>query len=195
MIQIGDETLNDDGVATFNGTTLDQIIFNGTTVYQKKYAAAVSNTVSFKHNEGTATNNGYFDSSTGMFTGTLTDVSFLIPAGVGSPHGQTVNLTLALTIKATSGIDDYSRTAVFEGTILVDMGNMTIPPGDDSWPVIINFSDKEISFENNSYYETGSSSPEPAAYLDIKLAVGSITRDNKVTTSNIPWNQNQIFTY
>lgn len=194
MIQIGDETLNDDGVATFNGTTLDQIIFNGTTVYQKKYTGAVSNTVSFKNNEGSATDNGYFDSSTGMFTGTLTGVSFMIPAGEGTrPAGQTVNLVLALTIKATSGIDDYTRTAVFEGTILVDMGNMTIPTG--SWTSIINFSDKEISFEANSYWETGSSSAEPAATLDIELAVGSITRDNKVTTSPIPWNQNQIFYY
>ena len=192
MIQIGDETLNNDGEATFNGTTLDQIIFNGTTVYQKKYPGAVSNTVSFKNNPDSATDNGYFDSSTGMFTGTLTGVSFTIPAGE-RPFDRTVNLKLALTIKALSGIDDYTRTAVYEGTRLIDMGTVTIPAGSGAY--IVAFPDKEISFEPNSYWETGSSSHEPAATLDIELAVGSITRDNKVTTSNIPWILYQIFNY
>jgi len=192
MIKIGDETLDDDGEATFNGTTLDQIIFNGTTVYQKKYPGAVSNNVSFKYHEGSVSDNGYFDSSTGMFTGTLTGMSFTIPAGE-RPFDRTVSLTLALTIKATSGIDDYTKTAVYEGTRLIDIGTVTIPAGNGIY--IVAFPDKEISFEPNSYLETGSSSPEPAATLNIELTVGSITRDNKVTTSNIPWILYQIFNY
>jgi hypothetical protein len=190
MIQIGDETLNDDGEATFNGTTLDQIIFNGTTVYQKKYPGAVSNTVSFKDNTGEETGNGYY--SAGTFTGVLTGVSFTIPAGE-RPFDRTVNLTLALTIKATSGIDDYSRTAIFEGTVMVDMGTVTIPAGNGIY--IVSFPNKAVFFEPNSYWDTGSSDPEPSAQLDIELAVGSITRDDKVTTSLIPWTLYQTFTY
>ena len=192
MIQIGDETLNDDGEATFNGTTLDQIVFNGTTVYQKKYPGAVSNTVSFKYNEGSVTDNGYFDSSTGMFTGTLTGVSFTIPAGERQ-FDRTVNLTLALTLKATSATDDYSRTAVYEGIVMVDIGTVTIPAGNGIY--IVAFPDKEVSVENNSYWETGTGSAEPNAYFDIELAVGAITRDNKVTTTHIPWTLYQTFNY
>lgn len=193
MIQIGDETLDDDGEATFNGTTLDQIIFNGTTVYQKKYPGAVSNTVSFADiTSESITDNGTYYSSTGKFSGILTGVSFTIPAGERQ-FDRTVNLKLALALKATSGIDDYTRTAVFEGTILVDMGTVTIPAGNEAY--IVSFPNKPVYFEPNTYYETGSSSPEPAAHIDLELAVGSITRDDKVTTSNIPWNLYQIFNY
>ena len=192
MIQIGDETLNDDGEASFNGTTLDQIIFNGTTVYQKKYAGAVSNTVSFKYNEGSVTDNGYFDSSTGTFTGTLTGVSFTIPAGERQ-FDRTVSLMLVLNVKAVSAIDDYTRTAVFDGNVTVDMGTVTIPAGNGVY--IVAFPDKEISFENDSYWETGTGPVEPDAELEINLAIGTITRDNKVTTTNIPWTLYQTFYY
>lgn len=190
MIQIGDETLDDNGEATFNGTTLDQIIFNGTTVYQKKYPGAVSNTVSFKSTSSTS--NGYYDSSTGMFTGTLTGVSFTIPAGERQ-FDRTVSLKLALTFEAKSAIDDYSRIARFEGTIMVDMGTVTIPAGNGIY--IVTFPDTTVEAERNSYWETGAGSDEPSADLDIELAVGSITRDNKVTTPLIPWNLYQTFSY
>lgn len=193
MIKIGDETLDDNGVATFNGTTLDQIIYNGTTVYQKKYPAMVSGIGSFKPNEDDPTNNGYYNPTSKRFTGTLTGVSFTIPAGE-RPFDRTVSLGLTLNIRAVSAIDDYSRTAVYEGELIVGLGSVTIPAGNGAY--IVTFPDvTETTTGLPSYWETGTGPEEPQAEMKIISAVGIIMRDDKVITQNIPWSLGWTFTY
>lgn len=57
MIQIGDETLNDNsGSAVFNGTNLTKIVFNGTTVWQKGQTGLIGANIQYediKYNSST----------------------------------------------------------------------------------------------------------------------------------------------
>ena len=190
MIQIGDETLNDSGVATFNGTTLDEIIFNGTTVYRKSYAGVVASDI---HYENVRLSDDktkiLFDiTQVGFYTSAEKrdfdrTVNFKITAGFkGIVYEETPGASSAY-MRYFADQDDNVRT--------YDLGTVTIPAGTGVygaiWPTFI-----QGSIDVTDSYETESSGVNS---VDNDVPIVTLVRDGRVTTSLNNWVHEMVFYY
>lgn len=190
MIQIGDETLTDAGTATFNGTNLDEIIFNGTTVYRKMYAGVVASDI---HYENVRLSDDktkiLFDiTQVGFYTSAETrdfdrTVNFTINAGFKGVVYEKIPGPSSSYMHYFADKDDNIRT--------YDLGTITIPAGTGIysaiWPTFIHGS-IDVTYTS----ETGSPGVN---YVDNDSPIVTLVRDGRVTTILINWVYEMVFNY
>jgi hypothetical protein len=190
MIQIGDETLNDAGVATFNGTNLDEIIFNGTTVYRKMYAGVVASDIHYG-------NVRLSDDKTKILFD-ITQVGFYTTAEKRD-FDRTVNFTINAGFKGLVEEQIPGPSPTFKHYLAdqddnlrtYDLGTITIPAGtgvyNAVWPTFIQGSIDVTS--------TSTSSSSQISYVDNDNPIVTLVRDGRVTTILINWIYEMVFNY
>lgn len=190
MIQIGDETLNDSGTATFNGTNLDEIIFNGTTVYRKAYAGMVASDIHYENVRMSDDKTKIlFDiTQVGFYTTAEKrdfdrTVSFKINAGFkGVVYEESPGASTGYMYYFADQ-DDNIRT--------YDLGTVTIPAGtgvyNAIWPTFI-----QGSIDVTYTSEAGSPS---VSYVDNDIPIVTLVRDGRVTTNLNNWIYEMAFNY
>lgn len=190
MIQIGNETLNDSGVATFNGTTLDEIIFNGTTVYRKGYVGMVASDIHYE-------NVRMSDDKTKILFD-ITQVGFYTTTEKRD-FDRTVNFTInagfkGIVYEETPGApSEYMRYFADQDDNIrtYDLGTITIPAGtglyNAIWPTFI-----QGSIDVTDSYEVGSPG---VSSVDNDVPIVTLVRDGRVTTSLNNWIYEMPFSY
>jgi hypothetical protein len=190
MIQIGDETLNDAGTATFNGTNLDEIIFNRTTVYRKMYAGVVASDIHYE-------NVRLSDDKTKILFD-ITQVGFYTSAEKRD-FDRTVNFKINAGFKGQIDEQIQSPSPTFkhyfadrdDNIKTYDLGIVTIPAGtgvyNAIWPTFIQGS--------IDVTRTSTSSSSQLSYVDNDVPVVTLTRDGRVTTVLNNWVYEMVFKY
>lgn len=190
MIQIGDETLTDAGVATFNGTNLDEIIFNGTTVYRKMYTGVIASDIHYE-------NVRLSDDKTKILFN-ITQVGFYTSAETRD-FDRTVNFKLIAKFKGavyeeTPGASSeymYYFADKDDNIRTYDLGTITIPAGtgiyNAIWPTFIHGS-IDVTYTNES--DSGGSN-----YVDNDVPIVTLVRDGRVTMTFTNWVYNVLFKY
>lgn len=176
MIKIGSEELNNSGSASYNGTDLNKIIYNGTVVFQKQETGMIGANIRYtpRYEDGVI----------------KIDVSDLIFATT-SHEAFTVSGVFSADIEAWASVQTGPTTFVtYTGRqdVSVDLGSISVPAGQTSYGV--SFPTKTFSIAVES------STPTTVAMNKVEdnFEAITMTRDG-FSTVVAPWHIGLGFNY
>lgn len=176
MIKIGSEELNNSGSASYNGTDLNKIIYNGTVVFQKEEIGIIGANISYtpRYEDGVIK----IDVSDLVFTTT-------------SHEAFTVSGVFSADIEAWASVQTGPTAyTVYTGrqNILVDLGSISVPAGQTAYGV--SFPTKTFSIA----VESSTTTSVPLNKVEDNMEAITMTR-NGFSTVVTPWHIGMGFTY
>lgn len=176
MIKIGSEELNNSGSASYNGTDLNKIIYNGTVVFQKEETGLIGANISYTPR--------YED---GVIKIDVSDLAF----ATTSHEAFTVSGVFSADIEAWASVQTGPTTYItYTGRqdVSVDLGSISVPAGQTTYGV--NFPTKIFSIA----VESGTTTTVPNNKVEDNFEAITLTRDGFSTIVG-PWHIGIGFTY